>query len=459
MRRHLAPISILFACLIATNSSLIAQLRIGPSTNWKSNSSTYVVLDNIGIQYDAPAASLENIFKFTGGIDADLGGTNLPSYYILELAKDGLAKLILQRDITISQSINFQTGFFELNNNQVSLAGTALINNENENSRFIGTNGGNINTIVSLNGPTSVNPGNLGAIITSSQNLGLVTISRGHRSQTNGGGSGNSILRYYDILPANNSNLNATLRFNYFDAELNGLNENSLLLWKSNDNVNWVNAGFTSRNEVDNYVEKIGITDFSRWTLSSVGNALPVVGLKLTGIWRNNASALNWTTVAEYDNDHFEIERKYSQDFSFNKISAVGSKYADGNSQFLTAYEHTDAAANASAQIILYRLKQVDKNGRYQYSNTIAIHPDKTKEFIVTAYPTLVVNNSLFIQTGNLNIQKMQAQVFDMSGRLLMNQQLSYHSQLLQLPVMSKGMYRLVIRSGEWMYSSTFAKQ
>jgi hypothetical protein len=44
------------------------------------------------------------------------------------------------------------------------------------------------------------NPANLGIFITSDKNLGNVTIRRGHQSQPNISGSGNSILRYYDIL-------------------------------------------------------------------------------------------------------------------------------------------------------------------------------------------------------------------------------------------------------------------
>jgi hypothetical protein len=60
----------------------------------------------------------------------------------------------------------------------------------------------------------------------------------------------------YNILPTNNTNLNATVRFKYFNGELNGLNENSLVFFKSNDGINWSVLGFTSRDTVTNFVEK-----------------------------------------------------------------------------------------------------------------------------------------------------------------------------------------------------------
>jgi Secretion system C-terminal sorting domain len=118
-----------------------------------------------------------------------------------------------------------------------------------------------------LDAPLSVNPGNLGAIITSAQNFGSTVIRRGHQVQTIGNQL--TVKRYFDIIPANNLSLNATLRFIYFDSEMNGFDENSVVIWKSQDNINWNEMGFDSRSTTTNYIEKTGIADFSRWTLSS----------------------------------------------------------------------------------------------------------------------------------------------------------------------------------------------
>jgi hypothetical protein len=37
----------------------------------------------------------------------------------------------------------------------------------------------------------------------------------------------------------NNTNLDATVRFKYMDGELNGLNENSMVLFEKQNGTNW----------------------------------------------------------------------------------------------------------------------------------------------------------------------------------------------------------------------------
>ena len=204
------------------------------------------MLDNIGLQHNATSSLLNNVFKFTGNINSSINGTTLPLFNNVEVALTGTSKIILQRAINISQGLGFQSGLLDLNNNNIDLGTTGAVNGESEATRIIGANGGYIQIVNTLNAPTSANPGNLGAIFTSAQNFGNTIIRRGHKSQVNSVGAGSGILRYYDISPANNTGLNATLRFSYLNTELNSLNENGLVLWRSLDNINWSNQGFTS---------------------------------------------------------------------------------------------------------------------------------------------------------------------------------------------------------------------
>jgi hypothetical protein len=83
-----------------------------------------------------------------------------------------------------------------------------------------------------------------------------VIIKRGHESQVIGGAAGNSLFRYYDIIPTSNTSLNATLRFNYFDGELGTLDETTLVYFKSDDSTNWAIQGFTSSNSLDKFCRK-----------------------------------------------------------------------------------------------------------------------------------------------------------------------------------------------------------
>ena len=120
-----------------------------------------------------------------------------------------------------------------------------------------------------LNNPSAINLGNLGAVITSNTNLGNTTIRRGHKVQTGISGSNNSILRYFDIIPTNNTALKASLRFYYFDAELNSLSEAKLYHWQSSNLVNWNFMGADSRDVNANYVERKTYGKFDRVTLAT----------------------------------------------------------------------------------------------------------------------------------------------------------------------------------------------
>lgn len=336
--------------------------------------------------------------------------------------------------------------------------GTAgMLNGEDENSRITGINGGEVSITDTLNAPAALNPGNMGAVITSSQNLGVTTIERGHFPQTALGESGVSIHRYFDIAPASNAGLNATLRIYYFDAEKNALDENNFVLWKSPDNVTWTDMGQSSRDAIANYVEQPGLDDFSRWTLSLMG-ALPVTGMELAGIWKNNAAYLNWITLTEYRNSHFTIQRKYEDEFDFRAIGREHSAHADGNARSATKYVWKDVADNNKGAI-QYRLQQHDIDGRATYSNVIVLKPKSSLLFIEKMFPTIVVKHQVYIRTGNRNIEKMQVSIYDMKGRLIMKKELNYQSQWLNLPQISAGNYKMFIRSGAYHWEGSFVKE
>ncbi|HEV8284575.1 MAG TPA: hypothetical protein VGQ09_09700 [Chitinophagaceae bacterium] len=88
------------------------------------------------------------------------------------------------------------------------------------------------------------------------------------------------IQRYYSITPQNNNTLNAILRFKYFEAELNGQNENIAVIYQSNDNgASWANLSQSSRNTNANYIEKSGINSLFLQTLGNDVSTSAVLGL------------------------------------------------------------------------------------------------------------------------------------------------------------------------------------
>jgi hypothetical protein len=398
-----------FFCFILIVFSGNAQLQIAQGTNWNGSIGTYVVLDSIGLQHDAASASLDNIFKFTGNVNTSISGATLPLFTNVEVGLTGTSKIILQRAINVSGSISFQSGLLDLNNNNIDLGTSGSIIGESETTRIIGPNGGFIQIVNTLNAPSSANPGNLGAILTSTQNLSSTIIRRGHQSQTNAGGAGTSVFRYYDISPSNNTALNATLRFSYFDAELNSLDENGLVFWRSTNNTSWTNQGFTSRNTTTNYVEKTGVGALSRWTLSSINNPLPVQFVLFNARCENGNVTLTWKTAQEFNSSYFNIERSTDG----NHWIVIGTKPAAGNSNVESSYFYSDNVIQSNS---VYRIAEYDINGDVKYTSIIRSDCNSKDDWKVWPNPT-AENFWLAIKTPAES--KITIKIFDSKGALV----------------------------------------
>lgn len=242
------------------------QLTIGTGAQWVVTSNAAVVLQDLNLINNGTITPGNGKFKFTGSANSRISGSTSSSFQTIEVAKTNNTSVELQSDINIASGISFTSGLLDLGNNKAFLAPLANVSGETENSRAISNGTGYIEITQTLNAPNNSNPGNLGAILNSTANLGSVIVRRGHQVSS-GTGLSSSIRRYYDIIPANNSSLNATLRFSYFDAEKNGLDENSFSLYQSNNSgANWSKLSGSVRNTTSNYVERVGLSRLSRFT-------------------------------------------------------------------------------------------------------------------------------------------------------------------------------------------------
>jgi hypothetical protein len=423
-----------------------AQLTITSGGQLVMTGNAQLTLQNSNMVNHGSFTAGNGTVLFNGNAASSISGTQPIQFYELSIGKTASASVSLLRSIGVVQRVSFNSGFLHLNGFDTDLGTTGVLLNEQEGSRIIGPNGGQVLFSTVLNNPVGANPGNLGAIISSGQNLGTVVLRRGHQPQVNGAGAGSSILRYYDILPANNTALDATLRFHYFDAELNGLAENGLILWKSPNNLHWSSQQFTSRNTISNYVEKTGITDFSRWTLSSVNNPLPVRFVVFNVRCENNRIIANWTTAQEQNSSHFILER--SSDGVVWTVA--GTIAAAGNSTTEKKYSFTDHAPLLAGY---YRIAQYDMNGAVFYSGII--RPGCAVKDMLTAWPNPVLSQ-IFVQVIAEQNTKVFIKVYDSKGSLSLSQQQAVMAGSNQLTVdmngLSAGTYHVAV---EWNSGNT----
>ena len=195
-----------------------------------------------------------------------IGGTSGTTFYNLQIKKTTNGTQ-LQKPIQVDNELRMTSGNLDLNGNDLTLGeANGTIVGESETSRITGEGGGEVIITQELNAPTAVNPGNIGVVITSDEDLGATTIKRGHVPETIAGNAG--IERYYEITPTNNTDLDATTQFQYFQAELNGIQEADLGLWRKDDDF-WFNPAATITNPTNNYIETTNINLFSKWTLAT----------------------------------------------------------------------------------------------------------------------------------------------------------------------------------------------
>ena len=373
MKKYFLLYKILLLCLPG-----FAQLTIPEGVHWVNNGNVTVTMQNMNFVNNGNFIAGTGSMKFSGNQASIISGNNLPSLNILEIVKTNGAKLTLGRNISIGSSINFIAGQLDLNGSNIMLSPAAYIAGESENNRVVGSNGF-IEISQDMNAPSFVNAGNLGATISSSANLGSVTIRRGHSPQS-GTGLLTGINRYYFISSTNNNNLNATLRFKYFDAELNGQNESALVIYTSNNNgTDWNNLSQTTRNTNANYVEKSGMNDLSLLTLANDNVVLPdgATGVALTGQRKKPTEvSLKWTSLTETNMNGYQIQRKLKNETEFSDRAFVSTLVSGGNSNSLLTYQDYDD--NAYTDTSFYRLKMLTNSATISYSNIITV-PAKTK--------------------------------------------------------------------------------
>lgn len=167
----------------------------------------------------------------------------------------------------------------------------------------------------------------------------------------------------------------------------------------------------------DWYTENPG--DF---TISVSGNALPVSIDELHGAQEGYKNILTWKTYTEVNNKGFEIMRSLDG-ADFNTIDFVDSKTSDGNSSSVLNYRYIDAYPMAGNSY--YKLKQIDKDGKFSYSNIVFLRNTEIKQLQLGSIypnPSKAVLNMVISSPINT---KTDVIITDLAGKIILQQKVS----------------------------------
>lgn len=145
---------------------------------------------------------------------------------------------------------------------------------------------------------------------------------------------------------------------------------------------------------------------------------LPIELLSFTGYNDRAVNVLNWVTSSEVNSLKFEIEKSLDG----STFEYIGEVMAAGNSTAQLDYSFIDEYPQLGDNY--YRLKMIDKDGKFKYSELINIRVKEdnsvVKDGIVKIYPN-PTNGMLNVQYQASSEKTLDLSVFDVTGRTVLN--------------------------------------
>jgi hypothetical protein len=190
------------------------------------------------------------------------------------------------------------------------------------------------------------------------------------------------------------------------------------------------------------YVLQVNVTGFSSFYFGANNPTLPLQLLTFTGSLKNNNTTtnLNWKTINENNTSHFSIERSIDA----QQFSSIGTVTATGNGAAETNYTFDDQdVADLQSDKVYYRLKMVDNNGTYRYSNIIRLNlPAPQNDITISPNPVGSEVNASITSASACNAEWM---IIDNAGRVLLQ-----NATLLKKGTNSLGIYIGQLASGSY---------
>ncbi len=166
-------------------------------------------------------------------------------------------------------------------------------------------------------------------------------------------------------------------------------------------------------------------------------------------IIENNKIELTWETATEINNYGFEIERKGLNNSNWSKVGFVEGY---GNSNSPKNYSFSDN--NLIGNKLIYRLKQIDIDGTFEYSKEIEIDVTPTKFSLAQNYPNpFNPTTSIKFSLPESTIAKIV--VYDVLGKVvktLVNERLDagYHIVNFDASSLTSGTYFYTIETSKF---------
>jgi hypothetical protein len=148
-------------------------------------------------------------------------------------------------------------------------------------------------------------------------------------------------------------------------------------------NISFTGEVVFNYSATDTHSQTSNIATYTIPVISQAQAVLPVSLLSFKGSISNKKAQLAWQTSLEINSSYFEIQRSNNA-VNFEAIATITAK---GSSSIVTNYQTTDDLFFFTGNKVFYRLKMVDTDGKFKYSQVIAMPIVTVIASNITAWP------------------------------------------------------------------------
>ncbi|MEP6748415.1 MAG: T9SS type A sorting domain-containing protein [Bacteroidota bacterium] len=189
-------------------------------------------------------------------------------------------------------------------------------------------------------------------------------------------------------------------------------------------------------------------------------SALPVTLIAFEAAAVRNTAVLQWQSGTENGFSYYQVERSVNNGAGYTATGKVAAKGSN------IVYSFTDDAGilHANEIKIYYRLKMVDKDGSFEYSDVRAVSFNhQASATTIKSFPNPATATVYITSAGISNSAATQATIHDMQGRMVKsfsNVTLSgVNTIALSLDGISKGQYIITINGANGQEHTVITKQ
>ncbi|MEP7142454.1 MAG: T9SS type A sorting domain-containing protein [Ferruginibacter sp.] len=178
---------------------------------------------------------------------------------------------------------------------------------------------------------------------------------------------------------------------------------------------------------------------------------LPIQVTSFKGVIEKNNIRLYWTTTTELNTDYFNMQRGVDGLHFLNIGKVYASNLVNGSS-----YVFNDANAVANHSVLYYRIQEIDKDGKYYYSEIRQIKMNRAL-WVIKTYPNPVQKTLQVVSQGEPLIEMLD--LYNAVGILVKRFHDINSGKTFDLSALAHGLYLLQGYNKGRKISMTFIKE